>query len=309
MNRTVPAPIARRTRQRGIGIVGFIIGLVVGLAIALGVAVYVTKAPTPFTDKLMGKTAEQKASEEARLKAWDPNAGLQGYRGGVSGQVEPAAQQGASADAPPPIVNELGDTPAKGTTAPATARHAQQQPAATSQNHSGNYPEVMGAQEQAQAQARAEAQARHRADLKQQEAERAKARAEARARAQQAEARANKVQTDRANASADPIGTLAQERGAAAPARPHAPAQPAAANEPFVYFVQAGAFRDQGEADAQKARLSLMGFGARVTERDQAGRTVYRVRLGPFNSKADADHAKSRLDSNGVEAALVRVQR
>ena len=60
MNRTVPAPIARRTRQRGIGIVGFIIGLVVGLAIALGVAVYVTQAPTPFTDTLMGKTAEQK---------------------------------------------------------------------------------------------------------------------------------------------------------------------------------------------------------------------------------------------------------
>jgi cell division protein FtsN len=52
-----------------------------------------------------------------------------------------------------------------------------------------------------------------------------------------------------------------------------------------------------------------MGVEARVTEREQAGRTVYRVRAGPFNKKEDADRLKERLDGGGLESALVRVQR
>ena len=48
---------------------------------------------------------------------------------------------------------------------------------------------------------------------------------------------------------------------------------------------------------------------AKVSEREQSGRTVYRVRLGPFDRKEDADKAKERLDSNSIETALVRVQR
>ncbi len=52
-----------------------------------------------------------------------------------------------------------------------------------------------------------------------------------------------------------------------------------------------------------------MGVEARVTEREQAGRTVYRVRAGPFNKKDDADRLKERLDSGGLESNLVRVQR
>ena len=52
-----------------------------------------------------------------------------------------------------------------------------------------------------------------------------------------------------------------------------------------------------------------MGLEARVTEREQSGRTVFRVRLGPFDKKDDAEKAKERLDGSGVETALVRVQR
>jgi cell division protein FtsN len=79
--------------------------------------------------------------------------------------------------------------------------------------------------------------------------------------------------------------------------------------DPFMYFVQAGAFRTTDDAEAQRAKLSLMGVEARVTEREQAGRTVYRVRAGPFNKKDDADRLKERLDGGGLESALVRVQR
>jgi cell division protein FtsN len=53
----------------------------------------------------------------------------------------------------------------------------------------------------------------------------------------------------------------------------------------------------------------MMGFAAKVTEREQNGRTMYRVRLGPYPVKDEADNAQNRLQGSGVDAALVRVQR
>jgi cell division protein FtsN len=73
--------------------------------------------------------------------------------------------------------------------------------------------------------------------------------------------------------------------------------------------VQAGAFRSADDAEAQRAKLSLMGVDARVTEREQSGRQVFRVRVGPFERKEDADRSKESLDATGMETALVRVQR
>jgi cell division protein FtsN len=118
--------------------------------------------------------------------------------------------------------------------------------------------------------------------------------------------------------SSDPLGDLARARAGSNPTAggtiaSAAPSTAAAANpggaDPFLYFVQAGAFRTTDDAEAQRAKLSLMGVEAKVTEREQAGRTVYRVRAGPFNKKDDADHLKDRLDGGGFESALVRVQR
>jgi len=109
--------------------------------------------------------------------------------------------------------------------------------------------------------------------------------------------------------SNDPIGDLARARSGASPGATTAAAAPSASTDPFMYFVQAGAFRTPEDAEAQRAKLSLMGVEARITEREQAGRTVYRVRAGPFNKKEDADRLKERLDGGGLESALVRVQR
>ncbi len=103
--------------------------------------------------------------------------------------------------------------------------------------------------------------------------------------------------------SADPLGDLARARAGTGTAAD------GSAPDPFMYFVQAGAFRSTDDAEAQRAKLSLMGVQARVTEREQAGRTVFRVRAGPFNRKDEADRLKERLDGGGFESALVRVQR
>lgn len=104
---------------------------------------------------------------------------------------------------------------------------------------------------------------------------------------------------------ADPIGELMKSK---AEPKPSATASNSSA-EPFMYFVQAGAFRTPEDAESQRARLSLQGIDAKVTEREQAGRTVYRVRSGPFNKEEDADRVKDKLSATGVDAALVRVQR
>ena len=77
----------------------------------------------------------------------------------------------------------------------------------------------------------------------------------------------------------------------------------------IVYFVQAGAYARSEEAEQQRARLGMLGFTAQVSEREQTGRTVYRVRLGPFDNQAQAQSAQEKLAGNGVEAALVRVQK
>lgn len=97
--------------------------------------------------------------------------------------------------------------------------------------------------------------------------------------------------------TADPLGDLARAKSSAGGV------------DPFTYFVQAGAYRTPEDAETQRAKLSLSGVEAKVTEREQSGRPIYRVRIGPFDNRDDADRIKERLDGNGIDTALVRVQR
>jgi len=109
------------------------------------------------------------------------------------------------------------------------------------------------------------------------------------------------VAAPKAASPADPLADPAK-------AKTQAPSS-ASGVDPFSYFIQAGAFRTPEDAEQQRARLLLLGMSAKVSEREQSGRTVYRVRLGPFNNKDDADKVKEQLDGNSIETALVRVQR
>lgn len=97
----------------------------------------------------------------------------------------------------------------------------------------------------------------------------------------------------------DPLGDLIDSRADASAPKP----------ESFIYYVQAGAFRGPEEAETQRAKLAMLGFDFKVSEREQAGRLVYRLRLGPYRSKDEADRAQERLVAQGVEVALVRSQR
>jgi len=125
----------------------------------------------------------------------------------------------------------------------------------------------------------------------------------------------------------DPIAELIQQRTGSAPVaapvpstparsaaadaapKPASPAASGDASDPFLYFVQVGAFRNAEEAEAQRARLALQGFDARISEREQNGQRVWRVRLGPFDSQTQAEAMQERLRGARFETALVRVQR
>lgn len=109
--------------------------------------------------------------------------------------------------------------------------------------------------------------------------------------------------------AADPLGDLVQSRLGQGASAPQATPATAPGADPFNYFVQAGAFRTADDAEAQRAKLAMLGIDAQITEREQSGRTVYRVRVGPFTQKALADLTREQLEVNGVEAALVRIQR
>ena len=95
----------------------------------------------------------------------------------------------------------------------------------------------------------------------------------------------------------DPAASSASPRSTAAPL------------EAFVYFVQAGAYTRSDDAEQQRARLALMGLAAKITEREQAGRTVYRVRVGPYPARGEADTLQQRLQEQAIEAQIVRVER
>jgi cell division protein FtsN len=109
----------------------------------------------------------------------------------------------------------------------------------------------------------------------------------------------------------DPAAILA---GApvAAPA-PKAPAPDAKSakpgSDPFIYFVQAGAFQSSDDAEQRRAKVAMLGLESKITEREQSGRTVFRVRIGPYDKQAEADAVKDKLTADSVEAVLVRIER
>jgi cell division protein FtsN len=110
--------------------------------------------------------------------------------------------------------------------------------------------------------------------------------------------------------SADPLGDLAKVKSAEPKVADTKPVEPPKAEktDPFIYFVQAGAYRSNDEAETQRAKTVMLGLDAKISERDQGGRTVYRVRIGPID-KVEAERVRAKLDAAHIDSAMVRVQR
>ncbi|SFU27230.1 SPOR domain-containing protein [Pseudoduganella namucuonensis] len=97
---------------------------------------------------------------------------------------------------------------------------------------------------------------------------------------------------------------------AAAPATAAAPAAPAsAADEKFVYYLQAGAFREVADAENTRAKLALLGFEATVSDRTTDTGVLHRVRMGPYAQVETMNKVRSKLSENGIDVAVVRNQK
>ncbi len=84
---------------------------------------------------------------------------------------------------------------------------------------------------------------------------------------------------------------------------------PEATHDSARYMVQAGSFRNHGDADRLKARLALMGVEAEIQSvRIDGGETWHRVRIGPINSRSRVDEVRRRLEAEQVESILLRLQ-
>ena len=115
-----------------------------------------------------------------------------------------------------------------------------------------------------------------------------------------------------ANQSGDAGGGAPSTEPAAvvrAPAPAPAPAQSSESKGVTAYIIQAGAFTDVNDAEAQRAKLAIMGVDVRVSVTEKDGVKYFRVRSGAFRDKASAQATAKRLTQAGVDNTVMTIKR
>ena len=110
-------------------------------------------------------------------------------------------------------------------------------------------------------------------------------------------------------APAIPAASNVAPQPVAKPAPAAAPAAADAGDDKFIYYLQAGAFREIADAENARAKLALLGFEANVSDRATDTGVLHRVRLGPFNQVETMNKVRSKLSENGIDVAVVRNQK
>ncbi|MCC2958152.1 SPOR domain-containing protein [Massilia sp. IC2-477] len=113
------------------------------------------------------------------------------------------------------------------------------------------------------------------------------------------------MQTPPAAAPATPAATAPAAAPAAAPATAAAPA----GSDGYIYYLQAGAFREMSDAENTRAKLALLGFEAAISDRSTDSGVLHRVRVGPYNAPEAMNKARAKLLDSGIDVAIVRNQR
>ena len=103
-----------------------------------------------------------------------------------------------------------------------------------------------------------------------------------------------------------PASTTASSPGNTPAASTNATAP--ASDDNTRYLLQAGAFQASGQAEEMKAKIALLGLGARVESAQISGKTVYRVRMGPYGTAGDLADAKRKLSAGGLSAMAIKVK-
>ncbi|MDN7936081.1 SPOR domain-containing protein [Burkholderia metallica] len=292
-----PRRTSKQSKQAGGTFLGIVLGLIVGLAIAVVVALYITRSPSPFVSKVAPPPADNGASQPQQF---DPNRALQGK---TPGQPVPQAAQSAPPNTAPgqaanqtqggllpePQIVEV--PPSANGSSGSNDTGSSGKPSASNNASSGNGVAVAPKP----ADNTPPPKKTQQAQQQQQGGEDDLARFAAQKQAQQAAAQ--KQQQQQAANTPKPTSSAT----AAAAAKP-----PTANDANTGYFLQVGAYKTEGDAEQQRARLGFQGFESKVSKRDVSGVTYFRVRVGPFSKFEDMNSARQRLSDAGVDTAVIR---
>ncbi|AWU99027.1 cell division protein [Burkholderia sp. JP2-270] len=290
-----PRRTSKQSKQAGGTFLGIVLGLIVGLAIAVVVALYITRSPSPFVSKVAPPPADNGASQPQQF---DPNRALQGKTPGqpVPQAAQPAPPNTAPGQAanqtqggllPEPQIVEVPPS-ANGSSGPNNTGSSNN---TTASNNTSSGNGVAVAPKPADTTPPKKTQPQQQ----QQAGEDDLARFAAQKQAQQAAAQKQQQQQQAAN-TPKPTSSAA-----AAAAKP-----PTASDANTGYFLQVGAYKTEGDAEQQRARLGFQGFESKVSKRDVSGVTYFRVRVGPFSKFEDMNSARQRLSDAGVDTAVIR---
>ena len=80
-----------------------------------------------------------------------------------------------------------------------------------------------------------------------------------------------------------------------------------AAKVPERFWLQAGSFTTEADAENLRARLAMAGWEAQMQQGQLADKaTRYRVRLGPYDNVTELNRIKGELARRGFDVAVIR---
>jgi len=79
------------------------------------------------------------------------------------------------------------------------------------------------------------------------------------------------------------------------------------AKAPERFWLQAGSFTSEADAENLRARLAMAGWEAQMQQGQLADKaTRYRVRLGPYDNVTELNRVKGELARRGFDVAVIR---
>lgn len=80
-----------------------------------------------------------------------------------------------------------------------------------------------------------------------------------------------------------------------------------AAKAPDRFWLQAGSFSNESDAENLRARLALAGWEAQLQQGTLPDKAIrYRVRLGPYDNVTELNRIKGELARRGFDVAVIR---
>ena len=76
------------------------------------------------------------------------------------------------------------------------------------------------------------------------------------------------------------------------------------------FLLQAGSFRNAGDADQRRAQLILQGYSVKVQAVElESGDTWHRVMIGPFDNINALHRAQDKMAASGIETLPIKVKK